>query len=200
MKNKKILIDNGHGKETPGKCSPDASLREYQHTRVIARRVVETLRSKGLDAVLLVPEEADIPLSVRASRVNAFCRELGKENVCLVSIHLNAAGCGAWMNARGWEAWTSPGQTGGDILAESLYDAARRFLPSATPIRTDFSDKDSDKESRFYILTKTQCAACLTENLFQDNRLDVEYLKSEEGISAIVALHVSGIENYLKNH
>lgn len=25
----KILIDNGHGAETPGKCSPDGRLREY---------------------------------------------------------------------------------------------------------------------------------------------------------------------------
>ncbi len=28
----KILIDNGHGTETPGKCSPDGRLREYAYT------------------------------------------------------------------------------------------------------------------------------------------------------------------------
>jgi len=34
----KILIDNGHGSNTPGKCSPDGRLREYSYTREIAGR------------------------------------------------------------------------------------------------------------------------------------------------------------------
>ena len=29
----KILIDNGHGRETPGKRSPDGKLREYAYNR-----------------------------------------------------------------------------------------------------------------------------------------------------------------------
>lgn len=32
----KILIDNGHGRETPGKRSPDGTLREYAWNRLIA--------------------------------------------------------------------------------------------------------------------------------------------------------------------
>ena len=32
----KILIDNGHGSNTPGKCSPDGRLMEYSYTREIA--------------------------------------------------------------------------------------------------------------------------------------------------------------------
>ena len=39
----KILLDNGHGEETPGKCSPvwpDGSrLREYEFARDIVRRI-----------------------------------------------------------------------------------------------------------------------------------------------------------------
>ena len=34
----KVLIDNGHGAETPGKRSPDGRLREYAYTREIAIR------------------------------------------------------------------------------------------------------------------------------------------------------------------
>ncbi|MBQ0142118.1 MAG: N-acetylmuramoyl-L-alanine amidase, partial [Prevotellaceae bacterium] len=33
-----ILIDNGHGSDTPGKRSPDGLFREYSYTREIARR------------------------------------------------------------------------------------------------------------------------------------------------------------------
>ena len=38
--NMKILIDNGHGENTPGKCSPDGRLKEWAYTREIADRVV----------------------------------------------------------------------------------------------------------------------------------------------------------------
>ena len=62
----------------------------------------------------------------------------------------------------------------------------------------DMTDGDADKEARFYMLTQTWCAAVLTENLFQDNRQDVDYLLSEEGFNAIVQLHVDGIVNYIK--
>lgn len=196
----KILIDNGHGLTTPGKRSPDGTFREYRYCREIAADVVRQLRARGYDAELLVPEDADISLSQRSARVNAICDRVGAKNVCLVSIHNNAAGNGnAWMSARGWEAWTSVGQTQGDRLAEYLYDAARLYLPAGTKIRTDTTDGDSDKESNFTILQRTKCAACLTENLFQDNREDVAYLLSSEGRTAITRLHVEGIIAYCQS-
>ena len=56
----KILIDNGHGIETPGKRSPDGLFREYLYNRIIATRVVSELPDRGHDAELLVPEVSDI--------------------------------------------------------------------------------------------------------------------------------------------
>ena len=82
----KILIDNGHGRETPGKRSPDGRLLEYAYTRDIARRIVSGLTTQGHDAELLVPEQEDISLPERCSRVNDWCRRIGKDNVILVSI------------------------------------------------------------------------------------------------------------------
>ena len=64
-------------------------------------------------------------------------------------------------------------------------------------IRKDLSDGDPDKESNFYILKNTKCPAVLTENLFQDNKEDVAFLTSQEGIRAIVNLHVEAIKKYL---
>lgn len=196
---KKILIDNGHGVTTPGKRSPEGgALREFRYCREIAAEVVRRLRTLGYDVELLVPEDADISLSERCARVNAVCDRVGAKNVCLVSIHNNAAGSGAaWMPARGWEAWTSKGKTGGDELAECLYDAAARHLPKGTKLRTDMADGDRDKEANFTILYRSKCPACLTENLFQDNKEDVEYLLSAAGREAITALHVDGITAYV---
>ena len=200
----KILIDNGHGCDTKGKRSPDGSLMEWLYTREIAIEVVKRLKEQGYDAERLVPENSDISLTARANRVNAWCDKLGSKNVCLVSIHCNAAGSGSqWMNARGWEAWTSVGQTQGDKLADCLYDAAEQVLRpliSDIKIRVDLTDGDRDKESNFTVLQKTKCAAVLTENMFQDNKEDVEWLLSNCGRDAITRLHVEGIKAYVAKY
>ena len=173
----KILIDNGHGVDTAGKRSPDGSLREYKYTREIAEKVVSELKKRGFDAERIVKEEIDVPLAERCRRVN----EYKASEAILVSIHCNAAGNGSdWMSARGWEAWTSVGKTKADKLATCLYEDAEHCLPGMK-MRKDMTDGDPDKESQFYILRHTNCPAVLTENLFQDNREDVEFLLSEEG-------------------
>lgn len=189
----KVLIDNGHGSNTPGKRSPDGQLREYGYTREIAERLVMELRKNGIDAERIVKEEIDVPLAERCRRAN----EYKASEAVLVSIHCNAAGNGSdWMSARGWEAWTSVGKTKADKLATCLYENAEHCLPGMK-IRKDMTDGDQDKENGFYILKHTKCPAVLTENLFQDNKEDVEFLLSEEGKLAIVNLHVWGIMKYL---
>ena len=192
----KVLIDNGHGKETPGKRSPDGLLREYRYAREIASGIVTELRARGIDATGLVPEEEDIPLQERARRANEWCGRLGTENVILVSIHCNAAGNGEWMNARGWSAYTSKGTTKADTLATMLYEAAGKNFTNQK-IRKDMSDGDPDWEESFYILKKTKCPAVLTENFFMDNKEDVSYMLSYEGRTQTVKTHVDGIINYV---
>ena len=193
----KILIDNGHGIETPGKRSPDGVLREYAWNRLIASRIVDRLLSLGLDAELLVPEERDISLPERCRRVNAWCRRLGKDNVIVISIHANAAGRGdRWYDATGWCAYTSRGNTRADALATCLYAAAQAHLPGQR-LRTDYTDGDPDQEAAFYLLRHTICPAVLTENLFMDNHEDCDVLLSKEGQQSLVDLHIDGIISYL---
>ena len=193
----KILLDPGHGLNTPGKRSPDGKLLEYAYTRELARRIVSILQSRGYDSELLVPEDDDIPLSERVRRTNAHCQALGKSNVILISLHLNAAGDGTkWMNATGWSCYTCKGQTESDRLADCLYDAAIKNFPDRR-IRKDYSDGDPDWEENFYILRHTQCPAVLTENFFMDSRSDLEYLQSRAGKQAVVDTHVEGIIDYL---
>ena len=194
----KILIDNGHGSNTPGKRSPDGRFLEYRFNRDIASAVVKQLNYAGYDATLLVTEKYDVSLHARVERVNTWCRQLGRGNVCLVSIHANAAGNGSqWMNARGWCCYTSRGQTAGDRLATCLYQTAELYLPGHK-IRKDYSDGDPDFESDFTILSRTLCAAALTESLFYDNAEDLRFLESSHGRQAIIDLHVEGIINYVR--
>ena len=196
----KILIDNGHGVETPGKRSPDGRFREYKYNRIIAKAIVEHLQYRGYDAELLVPEEEDISLQERVRRANQKTCRFGHpvQDTILISIHVNAAGNGSkWMDATGWCAYTYYGHSDSDDLASCLYDAAQKHLPGHR-LRTDWSDGDPDFEAPFYILKHTYCAAVLTENGFMDNELSLRYLESDEGKQAIVALHVEGIINYVK--
>ena len=176
-----ILIDNGHGHNTPGKRSPDGKFLEYAYNREIATRIVADLTDRGHNAQLLVPETEDIPLSERVRRINAHCNTLGKSNVILISIHVNAAGNGSqWLNATGWSCYTSKGQTTSDRIAECFYEAAKKNFPDRR-IRTDYSDNDPDWE----------------ENFFMDNPQDLVFLQSRAGKQAIVDTHVEGITEYL---
>lgn len=196
--NIKILIDNGHGVNTPGKRSPDGRFREYAWAREIARAIVADCEDIGYDAELLVPEEYDVCLSARCYRANCWCNRLGKRNVLLVSIHVNAAGKGdRWYNATGWSAYTCKGQTRSDKLADCLYKQAGLWLPGHR-LRMDYSDDgDPDIESDFAILKKTACPAVLTENGFQDCEESLLFLESNEGKEAIIGLHVDGILDFI---
>nr|DAS12425.1 MAG TPA: Cell wall hydrolase autolysin [Bacteriophage sp.] len=195
----KILLDNGHGENTPGKRSPDGKLREYLYAREITEAIERELKLRGYDAERIVHENVDVPLAERARRVNELCGRLGTSNVILISIHCNAAGNGSeWMQARGWAAYTSKGKTKADKLAECLYNAASCHL-TGQKLRKDYSDGDSDWEESFYILRKTKCPAVLTENFFQDNKDDVDYMLSSDGKQNIINTHVNGIIQYIES-
>lgn len=192
-----VVIDNGHGAETAGKRSPDERLREYKYCREIAEAVAKRLQARGYNAQRLVTEDKDVSLSERCRRVNSVCRQFGKRNVILISIHCNASGSdGKWHNATGWEAWTSVGRTKADKIAAFLYDAAGA---AGLRLRKDETDGDPDKEGHLYILKHSECPAVLTENLFQDTKTDVDFLLSDKGREAIISLHVKGITNYIKS-
>ena len=193
----KILIDNGHGIQTKGKRSPDGKLLEYAYTRELARQIVKILQYRGYDSELLVPEDDDIPLSERVRRTNGHCQALGKSNVILISLHLNAAGDGTkWMNATGWSCYTCKSQTESDRLATCLYEAAIKNFPDRR-IRKDYSDGDPDWEENFYILRHSLCPAVLTENFFMDAQSDLKFLLNEECKQKIIDMHVDGVMKYV---
>lgn len=201
----KILIDPPHGIDIAGKRSPDERLLEYKYGREICAEVAKCLKADGYDAELTTTSEKEPGLTKRVNIVNAICDKFGTRNVCMVSIHINAAANYGWRNASYWCAYTSKGQTNGDKLANCLYNAAEQVLPPLFPdipknklIKYDMSDGDRDVESNFTVIHKTKCAACLTENFFMDNKTNVDWLLSPCGRDAIIRLHVQGIKEYVR--
>ena len=194
----KILIDAGHGIDTPGKRSPDGAFREYLWNREIADLVCEDLGIDGYNVSLVVTETNDIPLITRVNRVNAICNKYGKDDVILVSIHSNAAGNGKdWMNAQGWSCYTTKGDTKSDILAELLYDSFERSFPDKK-MRKDLQDGDRDWEENFYIIQKSKCPAVLIENFFYDNKEECHWLM-QEAVKVRIAMAIEqGIKDYVR--
>lgn len=194
----KILIDNGHGVNTAGKCSPDMRLREYAYAREIAERIVDELKACGYDAERIVREETDIPLSLRCKRVNDICRKVGAKNVLLISIHNNAAGAdGKWHDARGFSAHVGLNASSkSKVFAQYLWNEAiqqglkgNRSVPNPKYIAQNLA-----------VCRDTLCPAVLTENLFQDNKEDVDFLLSEEGKMKVVATHANAIVDFIYDY
>lgn len=189
-----VILDNGHGKDTAGKRSPDETVLEYLYTRELVAAIATALRAEGVQVELLTPELNDIKLSIRTNRANAICYANGVRRCLLVSVHLNAAGSGgAWLNARGWQVnvcLTASKES--KRLASCLFDEASKHFEVRRP----------DPERKFWpqnlaICRDVACTAVLTESLFMDNKQDVGILKSFEGFNNIVGLHVNGILKYI---
>lgn len=202
----KILIDNGHGFDTKGKCSPDKMLFEWRWTREIAERLYEKLHDKGYDCSLVTPEQYDVDLKERVRRINSMCRAYGSGNVVLVSIHVNAAGSnGNWNNARGFSVFVSKNASSrSKDLSESFFSTAKKqsMLGNRSIPKPDSEGRHfwtwSWTDNDIYILKQSACPAVLTENFFMDNKEDCSYLLSEEGKDECVRLHADAITQYVE--
>ena len=197
MKDLVVILDAGHGSNTPGKCSPDKSLYEWSWNREIVAMLCERLYGLNVKTIILVPEENDVPLKERVRRVNTIVHDAkieGKE-VLLISIHINAAGHGTWNNASGWSCWVSNNASNkSKQFAQIAYEQAKLLDLCGNRV----VPKENYWTSNFYILKNTPCPAVLTENMFQDNKDDVAFLKSDEGKEKIVELHFNAVKKYLE--
>ena len=205
-----VCLDNGHGSDTPGKCSPwsacgvppEIPFHEYRYCRDIVRRLAPILEREGFTVYIVTPEDEDISLAVRGSRINKVVEKAAANGMksISISIHVNAAGSGMeWKPAYGWSVWTTRGQSNSDILAQCLYEAAEEILPPlGQRTRQDRSDGDDDYESDFAMCRIPQCPAVLTENMFQDCVKEVRFLLTEEGKNAIVEIHRRGILKFVE--
>lgn len=206
-----IILGTAHRLREPGKQSPDGRLKECIYSREIASEVAAKLRAYGykveIDYMPLdLPKTMQSPsyrqersneLAMRVNYVNEVCRQHGAKNVLYVSIHINAIGNDSkWHNACGWQVNVSNNASqNSKRLAECLFDAASAHgLKTRKPTATQKYWPQS-----LYVLNNTKCPAILTENLFQDNKQDTEYLLSDVGKHQIERIHVEGIISYIND-
>jgi len=159
----RIVLDSGHsGSPDPGAVNANTGLRESDISLIVAKLVEKYLRAVGYEVKLTRTEweqaETD-DLSYRTALANEWGADI------FISLHCNSA---ANPNAKGYEVWTSPGDTLGDSLATCIYKQIAAEFPDRAG-RADYSDGDPDKESRFYVLIHTDAPACLVEMAFISN-------------------------------
>ena len=187
MKTKLIILDNGHGINTPGKRSPKWSdgsqLFEYEFNRDVVKRIARMLDSEGITYKILVPELEDVSLTERCRRTNVLAYNWDGEAI-LISVHANAGG------GTGWECFTSVGKTKSDDYAAILLSEAEKMFPNWK--------MRGAKESDFAILKNTACPAILTENFFMDNEKDCRYIMQPDARERIAQMHVQAIKKMIK--
>jgi len=171
---KVVCLDPGHGVNTPGKRSPDGTLREYEFAGDVAARAKRLLEAHGLKVVLTRPctaDAKDVSLSKRVQVAN----DAGA--AVFVSIHSNAHGNGnEWTNGRGYETYVYAYGGQAEKLARRLVDEAQRLIvPFGVPLRNP-----TVKAEAFYVLKYTRMPAVLIEHAFHTNRDECALLKRDD--------------------
>lgn len=188
----KVLLDCGHGSNVAGKCSPDNRLREYRWVRELASLIEARFDQLGIVHQRTVTDDFEPGLKARCKVAN---NEHKKGKCILVSLHCNAAGNNrTWNTARGWSVFVA-GNSGGlsKTLAVNMAEAAlKRNLKVRTP----------DPQHLYWtadlaVCKSTACPAVLVENMFQDNKEDLEFLLSTRGKNVLCEVIVEGVCNYL---
>lgn len=161
---KLIAIDNGHGKNTPGKRCPDDSMREWMFNHATALYLDKELKNNGFKTKLVSDTETDTPLATRVSRINACGADMS------VSIHANAFQGSSWGTANGIETFAHAAGTTGDKIAKKV----QAELIAMSGLR----DRGV-KYNSLYMTRRPNCPAILCECGFMDNKNEAALLKSD---------------------
>jgi N-acetylmuramoyl-L-alanine amidase len=195
--NPKVKLPNGYT-TYPSKCSQhnNGSFHSYGwffeglFNRAVVQYIEQYLNDWGYTTMKVYDEIIDTPLSKRVTKAN-FAAKNYKASLYL-SIHGNAA---ENKSARGWEVFTSPGQTKSDIYAELLFKEVKQSFPNWI-FRADLTDGDHDKEERFYVLTQTDMPAVLSENGFFTNYHDAKLMFDADFQKKLALCHARAVGDY----
>lgn len=202
------LIDAGHGGvingvyQTPGKRSPapvnGKMFYEGEHNRLLASKLFSAFKNNGIDFYDVVSSDNDIALNVRVNRANMIAK---KKPCVYISLHSDAAGNGKdWHSASGISVYTSKGKTESDVFADYVISELQKIFKETVKWRTDFTDKDKDKEENLYVLRETICLSILLELGFHTNLLEVQRMVTDEWKDKIVESLVNAIFEFEKHN
>lgn len=163
-----VVLDPGHGKNTPGKRSPDGSLLEYEFNQVVADLAEKILIAHGVKVIVTKRmNDLDMGLTQRCNLANNAKADL------FLSIHANA-GSNDWSTARGWEVFHYPGNDAGQKLANL---AAKHAFPEIAKFGVKARGTNGVKSADFAVVRQTKMPAILFEWGFFTNKEECALLK-----------------------
>ena len=182
-----IILDPAHGKDTPGKRSPDGIHKEYFWSRERIANIVNNVLKSSCNCNLFYPflyHMNEPGLINRVKKYNYIAKDF--DETLVISLHNDAENpknCDkdGWGKANGAAVWTSKGQDKSDIYATDWYNFMTSRYPNQHFRKQTWQDGDADYEADFTILAgnknvKPNYNAILIEWLFQTNKEDVSKL------------------------
>lgn len=192
-----ILLDAGHGLNTPGKRTPsfedDSFMKEREFNQDVVKKMLIKLKAYDCEVVWVSEETEDVPLSTRTTRANTHyqncIKKYGKAAVksIFVSVHANAMG-EKWANANGIETFAYPGNE----EALKLADLVQKQLIRHTNLR----DRGV-KTANFAVLRQTVMPAILCECGFMDYKPEATLLRTDSYRDLCATAIIKGIVQYL---
>jgi N-acetylmuramoyl-L-alanine amidase len=178
------IIDNGHGRDTKGKRSPEwdngKQLFEFQFNRKVVDLLLYMLDDTDIEYTELVPELKDVSLRKRTRRANKVAKRSDKPCI-FVSVHGNAY---SDQNVNGIETFHYPGSEDGFTVADIFQEHLIK--------RTGWNNRGV-KEAKFAVLKHTRMPAILTENGFYTNYGECMKMLSETWQRKIAQAHFDAI-------
>jgi N-acetylmuramoyl-L-alanine amidase len=160
----KLFINAGHGKNTPGKRTPDGTMREYDFNSAVAKQVRDNLEEyENVKVFFPHSDSMDVPLQERTDFANE------EKADAYISIHANAFS-GVWNSANGIETFIYPGA--GDDTKQLA-----KLIHTEMIEMTKRKDRGL-KEANFHELRETDMPAVLVECGFMTNLVESKLLKT----------------------
>lgn len=170
-----VILDGGHGFNTPGKRANDDSLRENEFNDSVVNKLSLLLEMNNIPYNIVSSEWRDIGLQERVEREKNFYKRFVERSFdpIFISIHANAADD---TRANGYETFiitnaSDRSRALGEIVHKNVFKAYSKH-------RKDAKDRGL-KEANFYVLKNSSSPAVLLECGFMTNLEDLEILKKD---------------------
>lgn len=215
-----ILLDAGHGGMDPEMGYTTAPNKMFKHpnfnffegewNRIYMKHLIglialhnQTHPTKIIQYKEISHPIEDTPLKLRIQKINEIVetkkhkkefRNKKREVCLLISFHFNAS---PNQRAKGFEIFTSPGQTYSDLVATQYYNEfmkSEHIKEYGMNYRGDWTDLDADKEANFALLTQTHCPAVLVEHGFFDHPEEYKFLIKDKTVIEFAHIHLSVIK------
>lgn len=191
-----VILDDGHGMDTIGKCSPiferqtkigdiifdpQQRFKENMFTQNVVDIISKKLTIQGIPSILLTPEIKDISLGERKLRQNEIYKKYKKEgfSIITISIHANALGSGNnWNDVYGVETFYKNGCEKSLKLAQLIQTSVIKERLNFKPFNFQKTDRGVKTEN-FYIFREFMGTTVLFESEFMTNIDSLKLLCSD---------------------